>query len=175
MARAIQNPALAERPVDSSRILCESQRADVPLVEHFGKNREHGRVQVKVEMTVDVVQNQTGGSKSRELRFDFIPQLLLGGPGEEIGHSGGNRRIAKTTARIDERWNSGGRQCGAAAAERQVKPNTQSRVGFCELDGLIEGGTIHHQAGRGENAALMRLNHGAIDGFRMAEVIGVNN
>src|SRR6185436_13713660 len=42
-----------------------------------------------------------------------------------------------------------------------------------ESDSFFGGGTVHHKAGGGEDAALMGLNDGAIDRMGAAEIVSV--
>ena len=55
------------------------------------QDAEHGRMQVQVQMAVDVVQGQAGGAEPLKLRVNFLPQLLAQTALEEIAEAGAGR------------------------------------------------------------------------------------
>ena len=134
-----------------------------------------GRMQMQVQMAVDVVERQAGGAEFFKLRVDFRAELFAQVVFEKIAHADADRVIAEFTLRVDEAGNFFRRQGGIAAEQSQMQANAEPWIFPRQSDGFVAGGFIHHQAGGGQNAFAVRADDGFIDGMRQAEIVRVDD
>ena len=57
----------------------------------FHQNFENGRMQMQMQMAVDVVERQAGGAELFKLRVDFGAKLFAQAALEKITHAGADR------------------------------------------------------------------------------------
>ena len=69
------------------------------------QDAEYGRVQVQVQVAVDVVERQPGSAELLKLRVDFPPQLLAQAALEEIAEPGAGRVVAEFPSRVHQSRN----------------------------------------------------------------------
>src|SRR5436190_14668155 len=61
------------------------------------------------------------------------------------------------------------------AKQGEMQAYSQARMRPRQLDGFRRRGFVDNEAGAGQNALAMRLDHGRIDPGRAAEVVGIND
>ena len=157
-----------------SKVRRSRSNAELGGVGH--QDAEHGRVQVQVQMAVDVVQRQAGGAELLETARGSPPQLLAQAA---AGRNSGTRRRPgcrlNSPLRVDQAGNLLGRQGGMAAQQGQVQAHAQPRILAGQRHRLLAGRLVHHQAGGGEDAFAMGADDRLVDGGGAAEVVGVDD
>lgn len=96
--------------VQPERIEGQAQALEAELARISHQEAEHGRMQVQVQMAVDVVEGQTGGVELLKLGVNFPSQWLAQTALEEIAEAGAHRVVAEFPFRIHQSWNVFGRQ-----------------------------------------------------------------
>ena len=102
---SIQPPALGEWYVHPERFACQAQVVDTELLCVRHQNSEHGRMQVEVQMAVDMIQRQARGAETRELFVDFRAKLVAQVASKEIMETDFGWVIAEFALCIDEAGN----------------------------------------------------------------------
>ena len=139
----------------------------------MSKNR---RVQVQMEVAVDVIHRQAGGAKFFKLRFDLTAQLRFGMRAKEIAEADSSGVVVgKFALRVGKIGNGFGRQSGSSTDKREVQADTQSRIFFGQGDSFGAIRFVDHQAGGGQDAFAMRADHGLIDGMGATEIVRVDD
>src|SRR5271170_2732801 len=149
--------------------------ADAKFVRIFHQDIENDRMQMQMQMAVDVVEWQAGGVELFKLRVDFRAKLFAEVAFEKIIQSDADRTVEKFTACIDEAGNFSWRQRGTALQQSQVQTSTEFWVLFREFYRFVEAGFIYHQTRGRQNAFTMRAYDGLIHGARKAEVVRIHN
>jgi hypothetical protein len=75
----------------------------------------------------------------------------------------------------DKRWNFFEGSNRFSTDEDQMAPDSEARIEFRELDGVVEGVTAGHQSGAGKNSIAMGLDNAFIYPAGEAEVVGVED
>src|SRR5690349_9206682 len=172
---AIKKVPRRQPKVHPEQVACEAETRDAPIARVAHQYPEHDRVQVKMEMTVDVVEWETRCAKSFKLRGNFLFELRAQLAKKEVADSRANRIDAEISVGINQTGNLTGLQRRRSADKRQVKADPQARVLAGQFDRFVGGRAIHHQAGGGKNAIAMGTYDGFIDGARPAKVVGVDD
>src|SRR5258706_3809378 len=81
------------------------------------QDSEHSRVQVQVQMAVDVIERQAGGAELLKLSVDFLSQLPPQGSMKKIAKPDTGRMIGKFFLPIYQSGNAFLRQRGMAAEQ----------------------------------------------------------
>ncbi len=84
MEDAIKPASAGHAPAAGETIAGEPQVPDAKLVRVFHQDAEDRRVQMQVQMAVDVVEGQAGGAEPVKLRVNFRPQLFAQAAMEKI-------------------------------------------------------------------------------------------
>ena len=82
---------------------------DVKFIRIFHQDFENHRMQMEMQVAVDVVKRQAGGAEFLKLRVDFGAERLAQTAPEKIFHPGADGRIAEGARGIDEAGNFSGR------------------------------------------------------------------
>ena len=128
-----------------------------------------------MQVAVDVVQGQAGGTELLKLGVNLAPQRFAQTALKEVAEPGACRVVAEFTSGVHQSGNCVGRQGRMAAQQRQMQPHAQRRILVGEGDGLLKGGFIHHQAGGGEYAFAVGADDRLVDRGGTAEVVGVDD
>jgi hypothetical protein len=132
-------------------------------------------MKVKMEVAVDVVHQEAGGTEFLELGVDFGAQLFTQVPVEEIVEANARRIFRELLTCVHESGNFFEREGGMAAEEGEVEADAKGGRLASEGHRFVKGGFVYHEAGGGEDAFAMSADDGFIDGMRAAEVVGVND
>ena len=130
---------------------------------------------MQVQMAVDVIERQAGGSEAGELLVNFRAQLFAQSTLEKITKANARRIFAELTARIDEAGDFFRRQRGTSAEQCEMQADAELRVFFRQRDGFGAIGFIDHQACTGQNAFAVRTDDGFVDGARAPEIVGIDD
>ena len=76
MQGAIQAAAAREREIRPEWVAGQSHPLNAERIGVLDQDAKHGRMQMNVQMAVDVIERQAGGAKTPELRVYFPPQLF---------------------------------------------------------------------------------------------------
>ena len=133
------------------------------------------RMQMQMQMAVDVVERQTGGVEFFKLRVDFGAELFAQAALEKIIHAGADGRIAEFAARVDEAGNFFRRQRGMSHQQSEVQADAEPGIFPGEFHRFGAARFVHHQARGGQNAVAMGADDGFVDGMRTAKVVGVDD
>ena len=126
-------------------------------------------------MAIDMVERQAGRAKFFKLCVDFGAELFAQSMVEKIAHADGDGAVAEFTTLVDQAGDFFRRQGGFATEERQMQTHAEPGVLPCQRDGFVASRFIHHQAGGGQDAFVMRPDDGFIDGMRTSEVVRVHD
>jgi len=170
------NPVPARQTrADPERIPSQADRGNRPRLSLRAQQTQNRRVEMHVEMPVDMVEDKAGLSESGELGGDFLPQNLAEAVFEEIQQSGANRVMCERLLRADQARGLLRCECGPAADKGQMQAHTQTRVRLGEPGGLGARRFVDHEAGRGQNALAVRPDHRLVDGVGTPEIIGIHD
>src|SRR5262249_31748342 len=75
VACAINPPSRSQSPIQPERIGGEPEMGDAPVAGAPHQNSKNHRMQMKVEMSVDMVEGQAGRAEPLKLRLDFALEL----------------------------------------------------------------------------------------------------
>src|SRR5437016_1666888 len=105
MADAVEKMAGRQTQVQPEEIACQTKARDAPVTRVVHQNAEHDRVQVKVEMAVDVVEREAGRAEFPELDLDFAFQLRTQVFAEKVAQTRARRMVAEISFGIDQPGN----------------------------------------------------------------------
>src|SRR5262245_34154781 len=108
--RTIQPAASGEERVHPKRLASQAHVADAEFVCVLYQQLEHGRMQMQVQVAIDVIEQQARGVKSLELRMDFGTQLLAQTLPDEIADAGADRIVAELAVSIGQAGSLFGRK-----------------------------------------------------------------
>jgi len=91
---------------------------DFPFARMLHKNSKDRRVQMKVEMAIDVIERKTRGSEFFKLRLDFRLQLRPKTSFGKIAETDSHRAVAESPPGINQPRNHVRRKRGMAAEQR---------------------------------------------------------
>src|SRR6185295_17855997 len=100
--RAIKKMPRRQAQVQPEAITRQPEMRDPPVPRVFHQDREDGRVQMKMQVAVDVVESQAACVKLCELRFNFTFELRAQAFAKEISKPGRDRAVAETSPVIDQ-------------------------------------------------------------------------
>ena len=175
MQGAIEQVTRSQPQIQAKRIKGEPEPFDAELGRIFHQQAEHHRVQMHVQMAVDVVQREAGGPESLKLRVNFLAQRLAQVALEIIPEPGSGGVVGEFAIGVHQPGNLLGGQCGMAAQQGQVQSHPQPRVVSRQRHGLFLRRLVDHQARRGQNTLAVRAHHRLVDRSRAAEIIRVDD
>src|SRR2546430_7653071 len=108
VAGAIAKLAGGQPQVQPEKIARQPEMGDGPLASAAHQNREHRRVQMKVQMAVDMVELESGRAEFLELRLDFAFQLRAQILAKKVANASRNRVVAEISIVIDQGGNFSG-------------------------------------------------------------------
>ena len=152
------HPAAAREAVSREPQALDAKRRGV-----FHHNAKNGRMQMQMQVAIDMVQRQAGRAEFCKLRVDlrtqWFPQTAL----KKVAETGGDGFIVELTTSIDQPGDLFRRQGGTSAHQRQMQTHPEFWIFARDRDRFIETRLIHHQTGSGQNAFTMRADDGLID------------
>src|ERR1051326_8343961 len=163
---SIQKTPGRQPPVQPEAVASETEMRDTPIPGAPHQYSEYDRVQMKVEMAVDVVEEKPGRAESVELRLDFPlelrPQCLAA---TKVAQAARYRVVAEIATGINQAGNGAGGQRRSSADHADVQPDAEPRILPRQLYRFVRRVAVHHQAGGGEDALAVRADDGLIDGM----------
>ncbi len=163
MLHALDHRERFDGSTNSFGAMAASRRDDLP---------PDDRMQMVVLVHVDVIQLQTRGAKSRELRVDLVAQLRPQPPRSDKIEAQPNEIAAHLTRPIDKPRNLFGGQHRLCVDHDQMQAHPQLGQTPCACDRVGRRRPRHHQACRAEDTAAMRDLHSFIDLLGQAEIVG---
>ena len=107
--------ARGEAGVEPERVESKTQALNAKLHGVVHQKTEHGRVQVQVKVTIDVIKRQSGQPEFVKLGVDFRAQLFAQAVPKKITEPSLYRTIGELLVAIDQSGNVLRQQCGMAA------------------------------------------------------------
>src|SRR6185369_16423576 len=104
--------------------------SDAPFHGVLHQNLKNDRVQMQMQMAVDVIQRQAGGPKLLELSREFAAQLRAQGLLHKIAETGFRWSIAEVSLSIDQTGDFFFRPLRVAADQSQVQSDTEPGIFF---------------------------------------------
>src|SRR5215207_323204 len=95
-----------ETEVEGQWIKSAPKSLDAQFGGIFHQNPKNRRMQVKVQMAIDVIQWQAGGAESRELFVNFGAQLVAQRRVEKVAESDRGGAAAEVSLLVDQPWNA---------------------------------------------------------------------
>jgi hypothetical protein len=130
--------------------------------------------EVSVLVGVDVGDVEASVLEAADLRGGFGGDFLgADAEGEEVADEGGQGGPEGLAVGAEGR-DLAGRECGRSIDEEDVAAGFEGWRGFCEGDGVVEGGSGGHEGGGGESAGAGELDDRTIDPWGEAEVVGID-
>jgi hypothetical protein len=176
VAGAIKPAAGGKFRVQEKGIARQAHAFNSKIEQVRAQDLKDGRVHVEMEMAIHMIHGQPGFAKALKLCGDFGGELHVNViAAKKIAHARAGWIVREIAIAIDEFRNRFVRKGGGPADEREVQADAETRIFFCEGDGFIGGFAVHHQAGGGEDAALVGFDDGAVDGVGTPEIISVHD
>jgi hypothetical protein len=138
------------------------------------RDLEDYRVDVHVDVAVNVRKFQTRRTEPVELCGDFEPQLATGAPGKKVSQPGERRVIREVTSLVNQGRNLRARKRRAPHRGDEVYPDGERGVLTGEPDCSFKGRAGHHQACARQNAFEVRAYNRLVDFLGRPEIIGVD-
>jgi hypothetical protein len=148
---------------------------DVHRLALLHQDPEHHRVEMQVEVAVNMIQRKTSLAKLCELSPDFGAQLFVQTLPEEISQAGAHRVVAEAALGVNQAGNLLRRQGRVSQQQRQVQAHAEEGVCPGERHGVGTGRFVDHQTGGGENALAMGLDDRGVDRGGAAEIISIHH
>jgi len=153
----------------------EPEVADVPFGGVLHEDLEDDRMEMEVQVAVDVIEWETSGAEFLELgaylRFQLCPQFAR----REVTKADADRVVAESPLGINETGDFFVRQRGVAAEERQVQADAKLGIFPPERHCLLEGRFVDHDARGGKDAFPVRTDDCLIDAVRAAKIVGIDD
>ena len=117
-------------------------RLDAEFFRVFHQNPENDRMQMQMQMAVDVVERQAGGVEPFKLRVDFGPQLFAQAAVEKITKAGADGIVGKFAARVDQAGDFFRRQRGVPHSNVRCKPTPSFGFSFASATASSKPGSF---------------------------------
>jgi hypothetical protein len=156
-------------------VMREPHPLDLVLLCEFKGGRKNHRMDMHVQMAVDVRKLESGGTKPVKLGGKFLLQLLSGWTGKIVLEAGQGWIVRKIASPIDQMGDFRRGQHGLALDGDEVNPYSQASVFRSQVHGMFEGFSRYHKTATGERPRLEGPDDGFIDLRGLTEVISVDN
>lgn len=133
------------------------------------------RMNVEVEVAVDVIQVADEGKVAIDLRAELVGEARAQTATQKVADPPGGGIVCKSAARIDEATETVRRKDAVPLTHHSVQAYVESREIFGQRGGLLGGGAGYHQRGRGDNAIAMGADDPRVCFGRHSEIIGVDD
>jgi hypothetical protein len=161
--------------IQPERVEGQANTLDTELLSILHQEIKNHRVQVQVQVAVDVVEFESRSPESLKLGMHFATQLLAQTALKEISKTSAGGIVRKLPVGIDQARYFGCWQGGMTAEEGQVQPDAEAGVLPCQVDSLGTGGFVYHEAGGGQDAFSMSADDGPVNGGRSPKIVGVDD
>src|SRR5438093_5500721 len=128
VARPVEEMARSQPQIQAEKIARQAEMRDVPVARALHQDAEDGRVQVKMEMAVHVVEREAGREEFTQLGFDFAFDLRAQALLEKISEAGCDRVIAEISSAIDQARDFPRLERGPGEDQTQVESDAQSWI-----------------------------------------------
>ena len=122
-------------------------------------------------MGVGVIQRKSGRGESFELRVNLGFQLPANPRLEEIIEAQPQLFGWELAVQIDQGRDAGMGQDGWTLDDHEMQANPQQWIGLRSADGIGSGRCGNHQAGSLQNAILVGLFDGFVDGLGQSKIV----
>ena len=163
VGHAIKPRAVCKPRVQPEQVPRQAQMLDAPLARVLHQNGKYDRVQMHVQMAINVIEFKSGCLEAVKLRCNLGLKLCAKLAAKKILHPGIHRTVRKFATFIYETGDPLARQRGATAEQREVQSHAELWIFFGQRDGFIARQFIHHQAGGRKDAFAMRADNGFVD------------
>src|SRR6185369_5724198 len=106
---------------EPKRFAREAKTSDAPRLRFVHENAENDRMQVQMQMAIDVVERQSRGCEARELSANFGAELFAQTALEKVANTDAHRIVIELPVRVHQAGNLLLRQRGTAAQQREVQ------------------------------------------------------
>jgi hypothetical protein len=175
VADSVEPATTGEADVEEKWIARQAHLVDAPRASVFAENFEDGGMKMEMEMAIDMIERKAGGFETIELGGDFPFELGMTTLVRKIAKAGARGVVGEVLIRINEVGNFGGWKRGSSVAQSQMEANPEAGMFAREGDRFVSSRAIDHEAGRGEDAALVGFDDSAVDGMGASEIVGVYN
>src|SRR5689334_16615623 len=122
-------PMAGRQPgIEPEGIKGQPEAFDSKLFGILHQNRKDCRVQMQMQMAIDMIERELRSAKFFELRVNLGPQLLAQAPPEEIAKTRRRGAVGEFLLRVDEARDAPLRQCGVTEQQRQMEPYPQPGI-----------------------------------------------
>ena len=95
MGKAVEQLSRGQPQVQAEWIESQADTLDAQFARILHQDAKHGRMQMQVQMAVDVVERQAGGAEPVKLRVNFLAQLFAQVALKEIAEPGARRVVGE--------------------------------------------------------------------------------
>src|SRR5206468_4112251 len=124
----IKKMARCQRQVQPEKIARQPEMRDAPVADMTHENVKHNRMQMKVEMAVDMVEWQAGRAEPSELRSDLALELRAQLRLKKITSGSGDRVVAEISQAVNQTGNFARLQRRGSADQTYVQADSEGRV-----------------------------------------------
>ena len=129
-------------------------------------------MKVPVLVAIDVIEPQSGGKKSFELRRDFMRDLPARHRIDKYPHARSRHITAKPTGPVDKIRQARRGQYRVSVGQDNVQSHLQRRQPPRPINSIGGGGSADHETGRRQNSvAVSRLDR-RVDFGRKTKIVG---
>lgn len=153
-----------------------ADRGDAGCLERVDDRARDAREQVGVLVGVGVGDADAGALELLDLRACFAGDLFLADAASEDGDGKLRERVMEAAAvRAEQSGDGGWVGDGKAVDEHDVAADAEGGAREGQRDRVGEGCAVGHQGGGGEDTGVVELGDGAVDAWREAKVVGVDD
>src|SRR5512133_2028031 len=153
----------------------QPEAGDAVVRHQFGQEGKNRRVQMDIEVSVNMGEGDAAVYDPLYLGLDFLFELFVESLVEKIAHAGGNRIVAEFPGFVHQIRYLRVRQHGFALQQGQVQADLQPGIAAGNLDRLAKTGTGRHDRGAGQDAVAPGLFNGPVDAAGKAEIVGCDD
>jgi hypothetical protein len=175
MAEPVKPASFGQAGIEKKWIASQAKVANVPACSVTRDDFEDGWVKVKMKVAIDVVQGEASFAEAVELGGDFFFKLRMAAAVEKIFETDFDGVVGEIRIRINKIGNFGGRKRGFSKGEGEMEADAERGILAGKLDGFGESFAIYHETGGCEDATLVGLDDGLIDGMGAAEIVRIHD
>lgn len=137
----------------------------------LAKGARHDGMHVQVEVAVHVGERKARLAEALELGADLPAELVPGGRAGLVDEARDGRAVAKAALSVHQVGNLRGRQDRTPRDDHEMESDGEPGMRAGGRDRLLPRVARHHEARARQHAAFVRLDDGAVDSPREAEVV----
>ena len=164
--------ARIERQVPAKLFTRQPKSRDPELLRELDQAGQDDRVQVHVEMPVDVGEGEARLPEPHELLPDLVRELRARRARELVAQADPDGAAAEESPIVHEGGDLPRRKRRASGYDDEVQSDREVRIRSRDRDGLRRGVARHHEARAGDDSLAVCPQDRLVDAVREPEVVG---